>query len=87
MASYSLLIKPSAGKELEAVGSKADRQKIVAKIQALASDPRPRGSEKLAGYSDRYRIRQGNYRVVYLIADPSSTVTIFKIGHRREVYR
>ena len=87
MASYSLLIKPSAGKELEAIGSKADRQKIVTKIQGLASDPRPRGSEKLAGYSDRYRIRQGNYRVVYLIDDSSSTVTIFKIGHRREVYR
>lgn len=87
MASYSILIKPSAGKELEAVGSKADRQKLVGKIQALASDPRPRGSEKLAGWSDRYRIRQGNYRVVYLIDDASSKVTIFKIGHRREVYR
>ena len=87
MASYSLLIKPSAGKELEAVGSKADRQKLVAKIQALASDPRPRGSEKLAGYSDRHRIRHGKYRVVYLIDDSSSTVTIFKVGHRREVYR
>ena len=87
MASYSLLIKPSAGKELEAVGSKVDRQKIIAKIQALTADPRPRGSEKLAGYSDRYRIRQGNYRVVYLIDDSASAVTIYKIGHRREVYR
>ena len=87
MASYSLLIKPSAGKELEAVGSKVDRQKIIAKIQALAADPRPRGSEKLAGYSDRYRFRQGNYRVVYLIDDSASAVTIYKIGHRREVYR
>ena len=87
MASYSLLIKPSAGKELEDVGSKVDRQKIIAKIQALAADPRPRGSEKLAGYSDRYRIRQGNYRVVYLIDDSASAVTIYKIGHRREVYR
>jgi mRNA interferase RelE/StbE len=87
VASYSLLIKPSAGKELEAVGSKADRQKIIAKIQALAANPRPRGSEKLAGYSDRYRIRHGNYRVVYLIDDSSSAVTIYKIGHRREVYR
>lgn len=87
MASYSILIKPSAGKELEAVGSKADRQKLVGKIRALASDPRPRGSEKLAGWSDRYRIRQGNYRVVYLIDDASSKVTIFKIGYRREVYR
>jgi mRNA interferase RelE/StbE len=87
VASYNLLIKPSAGKELEAVGSKADRQKIIAKIQALAPDPRPRGSEKLAGYSDRYRVRQGNYRVVYLIDDSASAVTIYKIGHRREVYR
>jgi len=87
VASYSLLIKPSAGKELEAVGSKVDRQKIIAKIQALTADPRPRGSEKLAGYSDRYRIRQGNYRVVYLIDDSASAVTIYKIGHRREVYR
>ena len=87
MASYSRLLKPSAGKELEAIDSKTDRQKIIAKIQALAADPRPRGSEKLAGYSDRYRIRQGNYRVVYLIDDSAGTVTIFKIGHRREVYR
>ena len=87
MASYSLTIKPSAGKELEAVGTKTDRQRIVAKIHALASDPRPRGSEKLAGYADRYRIRQGNYRIVYLIDDEASVVSIYKIGHRRDVYR
>ncbi|MGD9596841.1 MAG: type II toxin-antitoxin system RelE/ParE family toxin [Steroidobacteraceae bacterium] len=87
MASYSLFIKPSAGKELEAVGSKADRLRIVAKIQALATEPRPRGSAKLAGYEDRYRIRQGNFRVVYLIDDGASLVTIYKIGHRRDIYR
>lgn len=87
MASYKLSIKPSAGKELEAVGSKADRTRIVAKITALATNPRPHGSEKLAGYDDRYRIRQGNYRVVYEIDDDASEVTIYKIGHRREVYR
>ena len=87
MASYSLSIKPSAGKELEAVGAKVDRQRIVAKIQALSADPRPRGSDKLAGYDDRYRIRQGNYRIVYLIDDEASLVTIYKIGHRRDVYR
>ncbi len=87
MALFKLSIKPSAGKELEAVGSKADRTRIVAKITALASNPRPHGSEKLAGYEDRYRIRQGNYRVVYLIDDAGSEVTIYKIGHRREVYR
>jgi mRNA interferase RelE/StbE len=87
VALYRLLLKPSAGKELEAVGSKADRQRIVAKIAALANNPRPHGSEKLAGYDDRYRIRQGNYRVVYEINDASSEVTIYKIGNRREVYR
>jgi len=87
VALYKLSIKPSAGKELEAVGSKQDRTRIIAKISALAENPRPRGSEKLAGYDDRYRIRQGNYRVVYEIDDDASHVTIYKIGHRREVYR
>ncbi len=87
MVSYKLEIKTSAGKELAEVGSKSDRQKIVSRIQALASNPRPNGSEKLAGYTDRFRIRQGNYRVVYLIDDQSSTVTIYKIGHRKDVYR
>jgi mRNA interferase RelE/StbE len=87
VALYKLLLKPSAGKELEAVGSKADRQRIVAKITALANNPRPHGSEKLAGYDDRYRIRQGNYRVVYEIDDSASEVTIYKIGNRRDVYR
>ncbi len=87
MALYKLSIKPSAGKEIEAVGSKSDRLRIVAKIAALAANPRPHGSEKLAGYDDRYRVRQGSYRVVYEIDDDASHVTIYKIGHRREVYR
>ena len=87
MASYKVLIKPSAGKELAAVDSKADRQRIVMKVQGLAVNPRPHGSEKLAGYSDRYRLRQGNYRVVYLIDDDRSEVTIFKLGARKDVYR
>jgi len=87
VALYKLSIKPSAGKELEAVGSKADRSRIIAKVAALANNPRVRGSEKLAGYDDRYRIRQGNYRVIYQIDDSANEVTIYKIGHRREVYR
>lgn len=86
MAGYRLLIKASAAKELEAIGSKADRQRIVGKIQALAENPRPQGAEKLAGYADRYRVRQGNYRVIYLIDDERREVTIFKIG-RKDVYR
>jgi mRNA interferase RelE/StbE len=87
VALYRVLIKASAGKELAAVGSKADRQKIVTRIQGLASNPRPHGSEKLAGYADRYRVRQGNFRIIYLIEDDASEVTIYKIGDRKDVYR
>ena len=87
MAEYSLLIKASAAKELEAIGLKGDRQRIVERIQALVADPRPQGSEKLAGHADRYRVRQGQYRVVYLIDDRRHEVTVFKIGHRKDIYR
>lgn len=87
MARYSLRIKQSAAKELEAVARKSDRQRLVQRIGALAGNPRPTGSEKLAGYNDRYRIRQGTYRVVYSIDDESRVVEVFRIGHRREVYR
>ncbi len=87
MARYSLFIKPSAGKELEAVGPKSDRIRIIGKIRNLAEDPRPHGSEKLAGYDDRYRVRQGNYRIVYAIDDKAGQITVFKVGHRKDVYR
>lgn len=87
MAEYRLLIKSSAAKELEAIGAKADRQRIVQRVRNLAEDPRPQGSEKLAGYADRYRVRQGSYRVIYLINDERREVTIFKIGDRKDVYR
>ena len=87
MASYKLLIKHSAGKELAAVDSKPGRQRIVSRIQGLSESPRRHGSEKLAGYSDRYRIRQGNFRIVYHIDDGKREVTIYKIGNRKDVYR
>jgi mRNA interferase RelE/StbE len=87
VAAYRLLIKASAAKELEAVGTKADRQRIVEKVQALAASPRSQGSEKLAGYADRYRVRQGSYRIIYLVDDERREVTIFKVGHRKDVYR
>jgi mRNA interferase RelE/StbE len=85
VASYSLLIKASAAKELEAAPKK-DRKRIAARIKSLGATPRPPGSEKLSGH-EKYRIRQGDYRVLYLIEDASLIVTVVKIGHRREVYR
>jgi len=85
VASYRLLIKPSAAKELEALPKK-DRQRIATKIQSLAHDPHPSGCEKLSGH-ELYRVRQGNYRVLFTVQDANLMVVIIKIGHRREVYR
>ena len=85
MASYSLFIKPSAAKEIEAV-PKPDRRRIVAKIMSLSSDPRPPGCEKLSGH-DQYRIRQGNYRILYETHDLKLIVVVVNVGHRRDVYR
>ena len=87
MAEYKVLLKASAAKEIDAVDSNADRRRIVERISALSANPRPHGSEKLAGYDDRYRLRQGNYRVVYLVDDAQLELTIFRVGHRRDVYR
>ena len=87
MASYRVLIKPSAAKEIEAVDQKKDRQRIVASIRALAGEPRPVGSEKLAGASDRYRVRVGRYRVLYSIADDELLVLVVRVAHRKNVYR
>ena len=85
MASYSLLIKASAAKELEATPKK-DRQRLAARMEGLAATPRPPGSEKLSG-EEKYRLRQGDYRILYLIEAANSTVTIIRISHRRKVYR
>ena len=85
MASYNVLIKPSATKELQEVPPK-DRRKVVAKIRALAHQPRLIGCEKLSG-KEQYRLRQGRYRIVYSISDKDQTVLIFKIAHRKDACR
>ena len=85
MASYEILIKPSAVRELEDLPLK-DRPRIATKIQALSEDPRPRGCEKLTG-QDRFRLRQGDYRILVEVDDPAATLTVVKIGHRGQVYR
>ena len=87
MAQYSVEIRTSAIKELEAVVPKKERQRIARKISALATEPRPRECEKLAAQGDRYRLRQGRYRIVYAIDDARHLVDVVKIGHRKEVYR
>ncbi|HEV8480756.1 MAG TPA: type II toxin-antitoxin system RelE/ParE family toxin [Candidatus Eisenbacteria bacterium] len=85
MASYKVLIKPSAIKDLERI-SLPDRRRLASRLKALAETPRPAGCEKLHGKA-LCRIRQGDFRVIYEIADTAHVVTVFKIGHRREIYR
>jgi mRNA interferase RelE/StbE len=87
VASYKVVIKKSAAKELEDIAGKKDRQRIVARILALSDDPRPSGVEKLSGSSEKYRFRQGNYRVIFEIEDDAALITIVKIGHRKDAYR
>lgn len=85
MASYRLLIKPSAAEELENV-PRRDRTRIVRGIGQLGRNPRPPGCEKLSG-RDQYRVRQGDFRVVYSVDDADLSALVVKIGHRRDVYR
>lgn len=85
MAKYKIQIKPSAVKELEKLPRK-DLKKIISKIKSLSDDPRPPGCEKLSG-DEKYRIRQGNYRIVYAIEDDILIVFVVKIGHGRDIYK
>ena len=85
MASYNILLTRSAAKELERIPLQ-DRRRIVARIGSLADDPRPAGAERLSG-DEKYRVRQGNYRILYEIVDHELIVTVVRVGHRREVYR
>lgn len=85
MAGYSVLLRESVKKDLESIPGK-DLQRIIERIAHLAADPRPVGCEKLSG-QERYRLRQGNYRILYSIQDFELTVWVVKVAHRREVYR
>ena len=85
MAKYKILIKESAIKELENIPKKSLKQ-IIKRIQSLSDNPWPKGSQKISA-RERYRIRQGGYRIIYSILDEQTAVHIYKIGHRREVYR
>ena len=86
MASYRILIKPSAAKEIEAVASVKNRRRIVRRIRDLGENPRPPGCEKLSG-QDKYRVRQGSFRIVYGIEDDKLIVYVVKVAHRKDVYR
>ena len=85
MASYELVFRKSVAKDLRRF-SNDDVAHILERIRALKDDPRPPGCEKLSGL-ERYRVRQGVYRIVYEVQDSKLVVLVVKIGHRRDVYR
>jgi mRNA interferase RelE/StbE len=85
VARYALGIKPSARKELENL-SDSLIARLAPRIEGLAADPRPSGCRKLHGYKDLWRIRVGDYRVVYIIDDDRKMVSITRVAHRRQVY-
>jgi mRNA interferase RelE/StbE len=87
VARYSVRLRASAVREIEHIEPKKVRRQVVRRIGALADDPRPPGCEKLSGQSDRYRVRQGAYRIVYSVEDLVLVVYVVKVGHRSSVYR
>jgi len=85
MAVYELFFKKSVFMDFKSIPKK-DLQKILERIESLAGNPRLPGSKKLAG-QERYRLRQGRYRILYSIQDQELTIWIIKVGHRKNVYR
>ena len=85
MAAYKIYFKKSVEKDFNVIPKK-DLKKILDRIDLLAENPRPPGCEKLAG-QQRYRLRQGRYRILYSIQDDELTVWVVKVGHRKDIYR
>ena len=85
MVAYKLFFKKSVQKDFGSIPKKI-LKRILSRIESLSEDPRPKGCEKLTG-QERYRLRQGRYRIVYSIQDDELTVWVVKIGHRKDIYR
>ena len=85
MAAYKVYFKASVEKDFTTIPKK-DLKKILRRTEELADDPRPPGCEKLTG-QERYRLRQGRYRIAYSIQDDELTVWVVKVGHRKDIYR
>jgi mRNA interferase RelE/StbE len=85
MPRFEVRFKPSVAKDLRGIPAD-DVRRILARIDALRDDPRPPGAEKLAA-QERYRLRQGDYRILYTVAETEALIEVVKVGHRRELYR
>ncbi len=85
MAPYRVVVRKSVSKDLKGIPKK-DVRRVLATIESLAENPRPPGTKKLSG-QERYRLRQGNYRILYSIEDDRLLVCVVRVGDRRDVYR
>ena len=85
MVAYRIYFRKSVEKDFNGIPKK-DLKKILGRIELLAEDPRPPGCEKMTG-QERYRLRQGRYRILYSIQDDELTVWVVKVGHRKDIYR
>ena len=85
MASYEIFFRKSVEKDFKSI-PKNELKKIIKRIGELAENPRPQSCEKLTG-QDRYRLRQGNYRIIYSIQDKELTIWVVMVGHRKDIYR
>ena len=86
MARYEIEISRTAEKQLRKLPH-ADRQRVARRMSSLALDPFPKGTRKLAGYEDVFRVRVGPYRVLYSVGTKTLIIIILKVGHRGDVYR
>lgn len=86
MSTYRIEHERKAMKQL-ALLPRHEQERIMRRIDGLSSDPRPAGVEKMQGQADAYRVRQGNYRIVYIIDDAQHIITITRIGDRKDIYR
>ena len=85
MAQYNIVIRKTVHKDMQSIPKK-DAKRIIAAIESLAENPRPQGSKKLSA-QERYRLRQGNYRILYEIEDMKLIVCVVTVRHRKDVYR
>ena len=85
MGKYRIIFRKSVAQDLRRI-PKRDLRRILATIDSLSEEPRPSGVERLSG-QERYRVRQGNYRIIYEINDKEVIVMVVKVGHRKDVYR
>ena len=84
--SYGVLVLPSAERELEEIPTR-ELGRVLARIELLSTQPRPLGVQKLRGSKDRYRIRQGRYRILFRIDETAKTVFVYSVGDRKDVHR